>query len=48
MFRFPDLADFLCWELIEVAAAMEDGSYWEEGPFYGGNDKSYVDVNRCD
>ncbi len=29
MFRFPLLADFLGWELIDVAKAMADGSYWK-------------------
>lgn len=28
MYRWPDLADFLGWELLGVAMAMEDGSYW--------------------
>lgn len=38
MFRFPLLSDFLCYELIEVAIAMEDGSYWEEpNPFHRDN-----------
>lgn len=29
MFRWPVLSAFIGWELIEVAIAMEDGSYWE-------------------
>jgi hypothetical protein len=38
MFRFPYLSDFLAWELIAVADAMDDGSYWEEdNPFYTDN-----------
>lgn len=31
MFRWPRLFDFLSFELIEVAIAMEDGSYWDDG-----------------
>lgn len=30
MFRWPALFDFLSFELIEVAIAMEDGSYWAD------------------
>ena len=31
MTRFPVLFDFLGPDLLEVAAAMADGSYWDEG-----------------
>jgi hypothetical protein len=30
MFRWPQLADFIGFNLIEVAIAMEDGSYWAD------------------
>jgi hypothetical protein len=29
MYRWPVLSDFVGFELLEVAAAMEDGSYWD-------------------
>jgi hypothetical protein len=29
MHRWPVLADFIGFELIEVAKAMADGSYWD-------------------